>query len=225
MAFELFLIICATLVIKPEFPRDPSNATECRLGAKWNKRLKTRTLIWRRKYLRIFIFKKCYLRFKHTLNEPSSDYAQRWGGNNGNVQNSLNTAVLADSFLQNRLSYFLRTSKSSFAEHKNVWSSFRLIWHSEDRASWYILTIKPMRCNDFSNLIKEFIEVLKPNLNKKKKLQVVILLEYSVFCFLCAKFQAQTPKEHTHTHSCATTSGLKHDSSYTKIKMVPQNLL
>jgi len=26
------------------------------------------------------------------------------------------------------------------------------IWHSEDRASWYILIIKPTRCTDFSNL-------------------------------------------------------------------------
>ena len=27
-----------------------------------------------------------------------------------------------------------------------------IIWHSEDRASWYILIIKPKRCIDFSNL-------------------------------------------------------------------------
>jgi hypothetical protein len=26
------------------------------------------------------------------------------------------------------------------------------IWHSEDRASWYILIIKPTRCTNFSNL-------------------------------------------------------------------------
>jgi len=27
--------------------------------------------------------------------------------------------------------------------------------HSEDRASWYILIIKPMRCTNFSNLSLE----------------------------------------------------------------------
>ena len=29
------------------------------------------------------------------------------------------------------------------------------IWHSEDRASWYILTIKPTRSTNFSNLFLE----------------------------------------------------------------------
>jgi len=29
------------------------------------------------------------------------------------------------------------------------------IWHSEDRASWYILIIKPKRCTNFSNLFLE----------------------------------------------------------------------
>jgi len=29
------------------------------------------------------------------------------------------------------------------------------IWHSEDRASWYILIIKPTRCTNFSNLFLE----------------------------------------------------------------------
>ena len=30
------------------------------------------------------------------------------------------------------------------------------IWHSEDRASWYILIIKPRRCTYFSNLFLEY---------------------------------------------------------------------
>jgi len=29
------------------------------------------------------------------------------------------------------------------------------IWHSEERASWHILVIKPTRCTDFSNLFLE----------------------------------------------------------------------
>jgi hypothetical protein len=33
--------------------------------------------------------------------------------------------------------------------------SLRSIWHSEDRASWYILTIKPTRWTNFSNLFLE----------------------------------------------------------------------
>jgi len=31
-------------------------------------------------------------------------------------------------------------------------TSDHCIWHSEDRASWYILIIKPTRCTNFSNL-------------------------------------------------------------------------
>jgi hypothetical protein len=31
----------------------------------------------------------------------------------------------------------------------------RWIWHSEDRASWYILIIKPTRCTNFSNSFLE----------------------------------------------------------------------
>jgi hypothetical protein len=75
-----------------------------------------------------YLFKKtkrCYGWFKHTMNEPSSDYAQRWGGNYGNVQNILNTTVLEESPLQNQFPYFLRLSNSSLTEHKNVLSLFR----------------------------------------------------------------------------------------------------
>ena len=36
-----------------------------------------------------------------------------------------------------------------------VMTVFWCIWHSEDRASWYILIIKPTRCTDFSNLFLE----------------------------------------------------------------------
>jgi hypothetical protein len=31
----------------------------------------------------------------------------------------------------------------------------KLIWHSEDRASWYIVLIKPTKCTNFSNLFLE----------------------------------------------------------------------
>jgi len=38
----------------------------------------------------------------------------------------------------------------------NIWESRSAsIWHSEDRASWYILVIKPTRCINFSNLFLE----------------------------------------------------------------------
>jgi hypothetical protein len=37
-------------------------------------------------------------------------------------------------------------------KYATVWS----IWHSEDRASWYILIIKPTSCTNFSNLFSEY---------------------------------------------------------------------
>jgi len=39
---------------------------------------------------------------------------------------------------------------SSLEIVKHFW-----IWHPEDRASWYILIIKPTRCTNFSNLFLE----------------------------------------------------------------------
>jgi len=38
--------------------------------------------------------------------------------------------------------------------HK-LYRSLECIWHSEDRALWYILIIKPTRCTNFSNLFLE----------------------------------------------------------------------
>jgi len=38
--------------------------------------------------------------------------------------------------------------------HMAHWT-FCDIWHSGDRASWYILIIKPTRCTNFSNLFLE----------------------------------------------------------------------
>lgn len=52
------------------------------------------------------------------MNEPSSDYAQSWEGNEGNEQNCSNTTGLGDSLFQNQFRYCLHTSKSSLAEHK-----------------------------------------------------------------------------------------------------------
>jgi hypothetical protein len=34
-------------------------------------------------------------------------------------------------------------------------NSHKMIWHSQDRASWYILIIKPTRCTNFSNIFLE----------------------------------------------------------------------
>ena len=50
-----------------------------------------------------------------------------------------------------RRSYYVNLH--SFGPYLSI--SHSRIWHSEDRASWYILIIKPTRCTNLSNLFLE----------------------------------------------------------------------
>ena len=56
-----------------------------------------------------------------------------------------------------RIEFFVEFIPSCTAHYKltNTYRETQLLWHSEDRASWYILIMKPTRCTNFSNLFLE----------------------------------------------------------------------
>jgi hypothetical protein len=69
----------------------------------------------------------------------------------------------------------------------------REIWHSEDRASWYILIIKPKRCTNFSNLFLEqnstcFGQVFCPSSGVKYCTHINRFMSYRL-CWLLASKQ------------------------------------
>jgi len=63
-----------------------------------------------------------------------------------------NTSLLP--LLRPALNAFLRLLPSGDAIV--TWEVVVLFWHSEDRVSWYILTIKPKKSTNFSNLFLEY---------------------------------------------------------------------